>query len=96
MSTAVLPKAKDTADHIAIARAVREAIGAEDVLFHRHAFWRFRDRGVWAKVEGREVQLAEGEEAVKAVISKILAADMVTDIRGLDSSLEALRSGIHV
>ena len=49
---------KDAADHIAIARAVREAIGSEDVLFHQHAFYCFRERGVWAKVDDREIQSA--------------------------------------
>lgn len=49
---------RDAADHITIARAVKAAIGSEDVLFHQHAFWRFRDRGVWARVEDREVQIA--------------------------------------
>jgi putative DNA primase/helicase len=49
---------KDAADHIAIARAVREAIGSEDVIFHQHAFYCFRERGVWAKVDDREIQSA--------------------------------------
>jgi putative DNA primase/helicase len=51
-------KQKDAADHIAIARAVRDAIGPEDVLFHQAAFWRYRERGVWAKSEDREIQAA--------------------------------------
>jgi putative DNA primase/helicase len=51
-------KQKDASDHIAVARAVRTTIGPEDVLFHQHAFWRFRERGVWAKIEDREIQLA--------------------------------------
>jgi putative DNA primase/helicase len=58
MTQTVKAHQKDSSDHIAIARAVRAAIGSEDVLFHQHAFWRFRDRGVWARVEDREIQLA--------------------------------------
>jgi putative DNA primase/helicase len=45
-------------DHIAIARAVRAELGAENVLFHAHAFWLWRARGVFARVEDREMQLA--------------------------------------
>jgi putative DNA primase/helicase len=51
-------KQRESSDHIAIARAVRAAVGIDNLLFHTYAFWRWRDRGVWTKIEDREVQLA--------------------------------------
>lgn len=45
-----------TAQHIEIARAVRATLGPENLLFHNHAFWRWRDRGVWVRIEDRELQ----------------------------------------
>jgi putative DNA primase/helicase len=50
------------AEHIDIARAVRTAIGAENVIFHASMFWLWRPRGVFARVEDREVQLAIHKE----------------------------------
>ncbi len=43
-------------DHIDIARAVMAAIGEDNLIFHAHSFWRWRERGVWARIEDRELQ----------------------------------------
>jgi putative DNA primase/helicase len=42
--------------HISIARAVRASIGTDNILFSMHAFWRWREKGVWAKIEDREIK----------------------------------------
>jgi putative DNA primase/helicase len=44
-------------EHIAIARAVRARIGNDDLMFHAQTFWRWRHRGVWARIEDREIQV---------------------------------------
>ena len=50
-------KADSSAEHIAIARAVRARIGSDDLLFHAQGFWRWRPRGVWSRIEDREIQV---------------------------------------
>jgi P4 family phage/plasmid primase-like protien len=45
-------------DHIEVARDVRATIGVENLLFHAQSFWRWRERGVWARVDDRELQQA--------------------------------------
>lgn len=46
------------AQHIDVARAVCKFLGADHVIFHQGAFWLWRERGVWARAEDREVQAA--------------------------------------
>ncbi len=45
-----------SSEHIAVARAVREAIDKNNLLYYNASFWRWRDRGVWARIDDREVQ----------------------------------------
>jgi putative DNA primase/helicase len=49
-------RARRVGEDIAITRAVRDQIGTDNLLFHNATFWRWRDRGVWARIEDREVQ----------------------------------------
>jgi len=69
-------------DHIAIARAVRLSIGADEVLFHAHGFWRWRDRGVWSKVEDREIQIAIHAQLERGGVAKFgrSTVDSVMDL----------------
>jgi putative DNA primase/helicase len=69
-------------DHIAIARTVRAALGAENVLFHGHSFWRWRDRGVWTSVEDREIQRAIHAELDRGSTTKFgrSTVDSVMDL----------------
>jgi putative DNA primase/helicase len=45
------------AEHIEIARAVQSRIGKDDLIFHANNFWRWRPRGVWSRIEDREIQV---------------------------------------
>ncbi len=74
------------AQHIDIARAVRDSIGAENLIFHASAFWRWRERGVWARIEDREVQ-----GAIHSVLDKVSFAANFG--RGtIDSAMDLLRT----
>jgi putative DNA primase/helicase len=52
-----MDRADTSTEHIAIARAVRARIGNEDLMFHAQTFWRWRHRGVWVRIEDREIQV---------------------------------------
>ena len=45
-----------TSEHISIARQVQHAIDRHNLLYHNASFWRWRERGVWAPIDDREVQ----------------------------------------
>jgi putative DNA primase/helicase len=52
-----MDRAITASEHIAIAREVRTRIGTDDLLFHGQSFWRWRPRGVWVRIEDREIQV---------------------------------------
>lgn len=45
-----------SAEHIIVARAVKQHVGAGNLIFDSGSFWRWRERGVWARIGDREIQ----------------------------------------
>ena len=72
-------------EHIDIARAVRRAIGADNVLHMQGAFWVWRERGVWARAEDREIQ-----QAIHAVLDERRSEQFKRST--VDSVLDLLRT----
>jgi putative DNA primase/helicase len=64
---------RDVADHLEIARRVRANIGVENVLFAQSSFWRWRETGVWALADDREIK-----GAVHAVLEQQFESQSVS------------------